>query len=106
MGFTGKKAAQIKEAYIKEFNAMRQHIQTLVTTRKEFPLLTEQISLIMDNPQPYHYSNECDMINHIVLGMTAKQYREAHGIEKGQSIYPYLYEQFTKPTESRRFSVA
>jgi hypothetical protein len=30
------------------------------------------------------------MLNHIVLGMTAKQFRLANGIEKGTSIRPYL----------------
>lgn len=29
----------------------------------------------------HHYSTEMDMINRIVLGMSAKQYREAHGID-------------------------
>ena len=30
------------------------------------------------------------MLNRIVLGMTAKQFRIANGIEKGKSIRPYL----------------
>ena len=30
------------------------------------------------------------MLNRIVLGMSARQFREAHGIEKGQSIRPHL----------------
>lgn len=30
------------------------------------------------------------MINKIVLGMSAKKYRELHGLEKGISIRPYL----------------
>lgn len=90
MGFTGKKAAKFKELYIRRFNEMERFIQTLVTTRKEFPLLTENIKLLHDNPKPYHFSNECDMINRIVTGMSAKQFRQANGIEKGKSIRPYL----------------
>ena len=31
-----------------------------------------------------------NMLNRIVLGMTAKQFRETHGIEKKTSIRPYL----------------
>ena len=69
---------------------MERFIKTLVETRKEFPLLTENIKLLHDNPKPYHFSNECDMINRIVTGMSAKQFRQAHGIEKGKSIRPYL----------------
>lgn len=90
MGYTGKKAMRFKELYIKRFNKMEQFIKALVSTRQEFPLLTENIKLIHDNPKPYHFSNECDMINRIVIGMTAKQFREKHGIAKGESIRPFL----------------
>ena len=90
MGYRGKKAAQFKELYIRRFNEMESFIRTLVSARQEFPLLTENIRLINDNPKPYHFSNECDMINRIVTGMSAKQFRQAHGIEKGKSIRPYL----------------
>ncbi len=90
MGYTGTRAMKFKEMYIKRFNEMEKFIQTLVTARKEFPLLTENIKLIHDNPKPYHFSNECDMINRIVTGMSAKQFRQAHGIAKGESIRPFL----------------
>ena len=90
MGYRGKKAAQFKELYIKRFNDMEKHIERLVTARHDFPILTEQIKLIHDDPKAYHFSNECDMINRLVTGMSAKQFRDAHGIEKGQSIRPYL----------------
>ena len=90
MGYTGKKAMKFKEEYIKRFNQMEQFIRTLVNARKEFPLLTENVKLLHENPKPYHFSNECDMLNRIVIGMSAKQYREKHGIPKGTSIRPYL----------------
>ena len=90
MGCRGKKASQFKEAYIKRFNQMESFIQTLIEVRQEFPLLTENIKLIHENPKPYHFSNECDMLNRIVLGKTAKQFRLEHDIEKGKSIRPYL----------------
>lgn len=90
MGFTGKKAAQFKEMYIRRFNQMEKFISTLVSAREQFPKLTAQIRLLHPEAKPYHYSNECDMLNRIVLGMSAKQFREAHGLEKGQSIRPHL----------------
>lgn len=90
MGYRGKKAAAIKEAYIKRFNEMESFIRTLVTTRKEFPLLTENIKLLHENPKPYHFSNECDLINKIVTGYPAKKFRELNGIPKGESIRPFL----------------
>lgn len=90
MGYRGKKVAAIKEAYIKRFNEMESFIRTLVTTRKEFPLLTENIKLLHENPKPYHFSNECDLINKIVTGYPAKKFRELNGIPKGESIRPFL----------------
>lgn len=86
MGYRGKKAAHFKELYIRRFNEMETFIKMLVSARQEFPLLTENIR----HPKPYHFSNECDMLNRIVLGMTAKQFRVLHGIEKKTSIRPYL----------------
>lgn len=90
MGYRGKKAAQFKEAYIKRFNQMEKFIQTLAEARQQFPLLTEQIKMLHENPRPYHFSNECDMLNRMVLGKTAKQFRTERGIEQGKSIRPYL----------------
>jgi len=90
MGYRGKKAAAFKEAYIKRFNEMEEFIKYLLEARTEFPLLTANIALIKENPKPYYFSNECDMLNRIVLGRTAKQVREEHGLKKGTSIRPYL----------------
>lgn len=90
MGYTGQKAMKFKELYIKRFNEMEQFIKTLASARREFPLLTDNIKLLHDNPKPYHFSNECDMLNRVVIGMSAKQYRDANGIKKGSSIRPYM----------------
>lgn len=92
MGYTGQKAMQFKELYIKRFNEMESMIKSLVMARQEFPLLTDNIKLLYESPKPYHFSNECDMLNRIVIGMTAKQFRIANGIDKGKSIRPYLSE--------------
>lgn len=96
MGYRGKKAAHFKEIYIRRFNEMEEHIKSLVSARQEFPLLTDNIKLAYDNPKPYHYSNECDMINRIVLGMTSKQYKIAHDIPSNESIRPYLSDEQIK----------
>lgn len=90
MGYIGQKALKFKEMYIRRFNEMEELIKNLVSARQEFPLLTENIKMLHENPRPYHFSNECDMLNRIVLGMSAKQFRLANGIEKGKSIRPYL----------------
>jgi Rha family phage regulatory protein len=90
MGFTGSKAMQFKEAYINKFNEMEQYIIALNTARMDFPELTAAILEMHENPQHYHFSNEMDMINRIVLGMSAKQFKETNGLGDVQSIRPYL----------------
>ena len=97
MGYRGKKAASFKEAYIKRFNEMEEFIKCLLEARTEFPLLTDNIMLIHEVPKPYHFSNEADLLNRIVLGKTAKQVREEHDLKPGTSIRPYLT---TKQIES------
>ena len=92
MGYTGKKALRFKELYIRRFNEMEELIKSLVKARTEFPLLTENIKLLHEKPKPSHFSNECDMINRIVLGKSAKQFRLENNLEKGTSIRPYLTE--------------
>ena len=90
MGYRGKKAAAFKEAYIKRFNQMEEQIKCLLEARTEFPLLTENILLTHESPKHYHFSNEADLLNRIVLGKTAKQVREENGLKSGTSIRPYL----------------
>lgn len=90
MGYRGKKAAAIKEFYIGRFNEMEALIKNLLEARNDFPLLTDNISLLHDEPKWYHFSNECDMINRIALGKTAKQIRQEFGLEDRQSIRPHL----------------
>ncbi|WP_299920588.1 Rha family transcriptional regulator [Megasphaera sp.] len=90
MGYTGSKAMHFKELYIQRFNEMEQCIRSLLSARQEFPMLTDMICRLHESPKAYHFSNEADMLNRIVLGMSAKQFRLANGIEKGQSIRPYL----------------
>ncbi|MCD8089824.1 MAG: Rha family transcriptional regulator [Clostridiales bacterium] len=93
MSYTGAKANRFKELYIKRFNEMESHIKALSEAKADFPLLTDNIKLLYENPQPYHYSNECNLVNKVALGMTAKKYRELNGIPKGETIRPYLTEE-------------
>ena len=90
MGFTGKKAMAFKEAYINRFNQMESFIRNLLEAKTDFPEFTDAIMAAHEEPKSYHFSNELDMINRIVLGMSAKKFRETRGIEKGKSIRPYL----------------
>ncbi len=91
MGYTGKKAKQIKEVYKHRFHKMEQFISTVISARMQFPKLTKQIRLLYPDAKADFYSNECDMIHRIVLGMTADQYRASHGLEKYDNIYAHLH---------------
>ncbi|WP_332274871.1 Rha family transcriptional regulator [Bacillus velezensis] len=90
MGFTGNKAAEFKEKYITRFNEMKKFIEERNVARLEYPELTAMIHQVNNNPKYYHYSNEADMINKIVLGVKAKDFREKHGIKKGQSTRDFM----------------
>lgn len=43
--------------------------------------LSQSVLESHDDPKFYHFSNEADLINRIVLGMTSKQYKEKHEVE-------------------------
>jgi Rha family phage regulatory protein len=91
MGYTGKEAMEFKEDYIKRFNNMERFITSRNLAKMKFPALTENIKLIHEQPKNYHYSNECDLINRIVLGKTAKQFKIDHNIDlKEGTIREYL----------------
>ena len=90
MGYSGEKAIQFKIAYINRFNEMAHQISTIKNLRDVNPKLTEAINDAHEDPKPYHYSNEADMLNRIVLGMSAKKYRETYGIPKSVPIRPHF----------------
>ena len=85
MGFTGKEAARFKEAYIKAFNDMADYIRSHKEKRQDAKLeyrpMTEAIKLAHDPVQFYHFSNEADLINSIVIGMTAKRFKELNKVD-------------------------
>lgn len=90
MGFSGKKAAAFKEAYIEQFNEMERFVKTVLEARADCPELTEAIHQAHPDAQFYVYTNEFDMINGLVLGMQSRRYRQIHGIPDGESIRPHL----------------
>lgn len=89
MGFTGEKAMRFKEWYITRFNEMEKQLMGLITARLECPELTDALKRL-NAENPFVYSNEFDMINKMVLGMSTRDFRKIHDIKKGESIRPYL----------------
>ena len=81
---------EFKKELVKQFFEMREFIRTLVDSRKDYAIVTEQIAQLHENPKPYHFSNEINMINKLATGMSTKKFREVHNIPKGESIRPYM----------------
>lgn len=93
--FTGKKAAQFTEKYIEAFNAMANHIREFYDYRKDYPDYTDAIKEHYEREgktAKFAYSTEEDMINKIVLGVTAKEFKKLNGLDVNEvkSIKPFL----------------
>lgn len=91
MGFTGGEALRWKISYIEAFNKMEDYIKSVQAAKMDYPALTQAIKETHDEPKNYHFSNELNMINRIVLGTDAKHFKQEHGVGvKESSIRPYL----------------
>lgn len=100
MGFTGEKALRWKIKYIQAFNAMEEYIKSIQTAKMDYPALTRAIEQTHEEPKFYHFSNEINMINRIVLGVDAKHFKEENGIDqKENSIRLYLTAEQIKAVE-------
>ena len=90
MGFNGEKAAQFKVDFINAFNAMEEYIKSREEARIGFRPMTDAIADNKVNPKSYDFSNEADMINRIVLNLTAKQFKKAFDISEKEGLRKYL----------------
>lgn len=68
--------------------------QNFISSRKvskdEFLPMTNAIAESHDEIKPYHFSNEADLINRIILGCTASKYRKDNDIPKDEAIRDYF----------------
>ena len=105
--YSGVKATNFKIEYIKRFNLMEEFINSLQTAKLEFPEFTKAIMNAHEEPKHYHFSNEINMINKIVLGVTAKEFKKQNGISNTvNSIRPYLNGEQIKGIEAlQRFDI-
>ncbi|HCB1065384.1 Rha family transcriptional regulator [Klebsiella variicola] len=75
--------------------------------RLEYRPMTDAIKRLKESegkaPEHYHFSNEADMINRIVLGMPSSRFRKENEIGKDEAIRDYLTaEQIRAITELQR----
>ena len=91
MKFTGQRAAQFRVALLQRFNQYEAYLRAYILARAEFEPFTRAVQDAHEEPKSYHYSNEVNMINRIVLGMDAKHFKLTHDIPvEVTSIRPYL----------------
>lgn len=89
MGYTTEKALKIKLWYIERFNEMEKQLKSYLALKAEYPAFTKALAqLKTDNP--YLYSTENDLVYKVATGLSAKQWRKALGLKKGESIRPHL----------------
>ena len=62
-------------------NDEHQRKQHRLELRTGFLPLTNAIQSAHAEPKFYHFSTECDLINRLVTGMTAKQLKQARGVD-------------------------
>jgi hypothetical protein len=59
-------------------------------SKLEYRPMTDAIALAHEEIKPYHFSNEADLINRIVLGCTSSKFRKENDILDGDAIRDYL----------------
>lgn len=84
MGFTGKKAAGFKEAYIAQFNYMADWMAERIETKSEMRSMGDAMKCYIertgDTQHGHAYSNECTFLARLVLGMHPPVWAKRNGI--------------------------
>lgn len=91
--FTARLVDRWQELEAKQADNL-QRLSSRNKARLEAPFLSAAIKHSKEDEgkqaMPYHFSNESDMINRIVLGMTSKKYRVEHGVAANDAIRDHL----------------
>ncbi|TGZ98647.1 putative phage regulatory protein Rha family [Rodentibacter pneumotropicus] len=95
MGFTGKKAMQFKEAYITQFNKMKDWITTKSKLSHDQHRMNEAIKFHLESTgkQDEHiYSRENNLVYVVALGSTRKKWLKDNGYSPDDEIRDHLTE--------------
>ncbi|HHT7855522.1 Rha family transcriptional regulator [Pasteurella multocida] len=82
MGFTGKKAMQFKEQYIKEFNEMKKRLATRANMKADQLRMNEAIKYRLEQvgkDDPHAYSRENNLVYVVALGNSRKSWLQVNG---------------------------
>lgn len=96
MGYTGEKAMQFKEAYIRQFNAMERALIDKMREREKGiavrQALTKALQQSSENERMHGhaYSTYTDLVYRSVFGKSAKQLREELGVSKKDNLRDFF----------------
>lgn len=112
MGYTGEKAMQFKEAYIRQFNAMEKALIGKMREREKGiavrQALTNALKESNENERMHGhaYSTYTNVIYKSIFGKSAKQLREEHGIGKKDNLRDCFSEEELKAVQSAEMLVS
>lgn len=119
MGYTGEKAMQFKEAYIRAFNEMEQELKRLYAERQQWEIerakgvlvrhiLTDTIKMkVADSPnKKFMYPNYTKLIYKTLFGKTLKELQQEYGVKAKETIRDYLTAEQLKDVESMEMLVS
>lgn len=95
MGYTTPKALEFKVWYINKFDEMENLLYSMLALREDYPEFTQALASI-DVDNKYRFSTENDLIYKLATGKRARDWRKELGLNKGESIRPYLNEEQNK----------
>lgn len=112
MGYTGEKAMQFKEAYIRQFNNMEKLLKEKFIERQKGitvrHIVTDMIKQSGENDRMHGhaYSTYTDVIYKSLFGKSAKQFREQFGLSKKDSLRDCFTQEELKAIQSKEMLVS
>lgn len=112
MGYTGEKAMKFKEGYIRQFNAMEKALIGKMREREKGiavrQALTNALKESNENERMHGhaYSTYTNVIYKSIFGKSAKQLREAYGIDKKTNLRDCFSEEELKAVQSAEMLVS
>ncbi|STO60898.1 Uncharacterized phage-encoded protein [Canicola haemoglobinophilus] len=93
MGFTGKKAMQFKEQYIKEFNQMKHWINNRANVKADQIRMNDAIQYRLEQTgkdDPHAFSRENNLVYVVALGKSRKKWLADNGYPVDADIRQFL----------------
>lgn len=93
MGFTGKKAMQFKEQYIKEFNEMKRWINNRANVKADQVRMNDAIQYRLEQTgkdDPHIFSRENNLVYVVALGKSRKKWLADNGYPVDSDIRQFL----------------